>query len=96
MKLHIVYKVPDELGSTGPYQMTKVFDDEKYTVFDERRFEQEGVKAISPKPHIAISKIIGGAVVNTVYGDFVSEHEEEREARIAVGRMNDIWRIMES
>jgi hypothetical protein len=96
-KKYLVYRLPDGTDpAAAPYQLTKVFDDEYYEVLQDEHFERGGVKAIIPKPHIIIKKIIGGTAVNTVYGEFVSEHEDEREARIAMGHMNDIHQIMES
>lgn len=92
---HIVYRMNEEASNGCPYNITKTFDGETFKQYDEQTFENGGVKAIIPKPHIVICNS-DGAQVNVIQGQFVEDFESEREARIHAGRLNDINQLMES
>ena len=92
----IVYRTDAEASNGCPYQMTKLFEEETYKVFLERKFEYDGRKAIIPKPHIVIMH--DDVQVNIVMGDFVEAFDgvDERKARILTAHLNEVNQVMDA
>ena len=74
------------------FVVNKIFFDEKFTVYE------NGSETIT-NPHIVVYTASSGEIdgrLQILHGDFVEVHDDEREARIQAGRLNDISKIMES
>lgn len=86
---HIVYR---ELGNHAgsPYQLSKIFDDETFEICE----KQEADDGTSVSPHIIVRR--DGHQVNLLSGDFIEAYDDERKARVEMGRLNDVNQIMEA
>ncbi len=92
---HIVYRIAEPASSGAPYNVTQVFDEETFEVFEERLFEANSAKAIIPKPHFVI-RDANGNQINMIMGDFIEAHDDPRPARIQAGRLNEVNQVMEA
>ncbi len=97
---YIIYK-SDVKHHEGPYQLSKIFDDEDFVIFEAQEFTKAGIRATIPRPHISIRRASADGIpfqTNVLNGEFVEamEGHMDREARILVAHLNDVYRIMDA